>query len=199
MEKIRVLLFRSQTYDLPITTSDSLPMDYRRLVGATITGESLGTLTLLGWFSYLVSSVVLNTKKYKHVNKLTRLKSPVQARKYSRPGNDSRTRNDPQTGLPNDPGPEMVSSSKIKNGMDSKKGKVLYLNDFVCLRHAELITADERETKTSTKFSCPTRHEFSQVESRKVTWFFSLLLCQNIPAATKRLTIRKGSACCYDN
>ena len=63
MEKIRVFLFRSQTYDLLITTSDSLSLDYRRLVGATITGESLGTLTLLGWFSYLVSSVVLNTKK----------------------------------------------------------------------------------------------------------------------------------------
>ena len=70
MEKIRVLLFRSQTYDLPITTSGSFPLDYRRLMGATITGESLGTLTLLSWFSYLVSSAVLNTKKYKHLNKL---------------------------------------------------------------------------------------------------------------------------------
>ena len=82
--KILVLLFRSQTYDLPITTSDSSPQGYRRLVGATITGKSLGTLTLLGWFSYLVSSIVLNTKTVssrfnKHGNKLTGLKSPVQA------------------------------------------------------------------------------------------------------------------------
>ena len=155
-------------------------------MGATITGESLGTLTLLGWFSYLVSSVVLNTKKYKHINKLTRLKSPVQARKCSRPGNDPRTRNDSQIGLPNDPGPEMVTSSIIKNGMDSKKGKELYLNDFVCLRHAELITADERETKTSTKFPlAPPDMNFCR--------------SKNIPAATKRLTIRKGSAYCYDN
>ena len=81
-----MLLFRSQTDDLPITTSDSLPLGYRRHVGATITGESLGTLTLLGWFSYLVSLIVLNTKTAcsrfnKHVNKLTGLKSPVQARK----------------------------------------------------------------------------------------------------------------------
>ena len=82
--KILVLLFRSQTYDLPITTSDSSPQGYRRLVGATITGKILGTLTLLGWFSYLVSSIVLNTKTAssrfnKHGNKLSGLKSPVQA------------------------------------------------------------------------------------------------------------------------
>ena len=191
MKKIRVLFFRSQTYDLPITTSDSLPLDYRRLVGATITGESLGTLTLLGWFSYLVSSVVLNTKKYKHVNKfITRLKSPVQARKYLRPGNDPRTRNDPQTGLANDPGPEMVTSSIIKNGMDSKKGKELYLNDFVCLRHVELIT-DERETKTSTKFSYPTRHEFLQVESRKVAWFSFFITLPEHTSSCKKVNNSK--------
>ena len=86
LEKIRVLLFRSQTYDLPIRTSDSSPLGYRRVVGATITGKSLGTLTFLGWFFYLVSLIVLNTKTAcsrfnKHLNKLTGLKSPVQARK----------------------------------------------------------------------------------------------------------------------
>ena len=85
-EKIRVVLFGSQTYNLPITTSDSLPLGYRRLVGATITGKSLGTLTLLGWFPYLVSTTVLNTKTAssrfnKHEKKLTRLKSPVRIRK----------------------------------------------------------------------------------------------------------------------
>ena len=101
LERIWVLLFRSQTYDLPITTSDSSPLGYRRLVGATITGKSLGTLTLLGWFSYL--------RFNKHENELTRLKSPVQARKWSRPGNDPWTRNDPQIGQQMIPGPEMIS------------------------------------------------------------------------------------------
>ena len=74
----------NETYNLPITTSDSSPLGYRRLVGATITGKSLGTLTLLGWFSYLVSLIVLNTKTAssrfnKHGTKLTGLESPVQA------------------------------------------------------------------------------------------------------------------------
>ena len=32
-EKIRVLICRSQTYDLPITSSDTLPLSYRGLVG----------------------------------------------------------------------------------------------------------------------------------------------------------------------
>ena len=86
LEKNPSALFQesNETYNLPITTSHSLPLGYRRLVGAAITGESLGTLTLLGWFSYLVSLIVLNTKTAssrfnKHGTKLTGLKSPVQA------------------------------------------------------------------------------------------------------------------------
>ena len=42
---------------------------------------------------------------------------------------------------------------------------------FICLRHDELIT-DEREAIISTKFSCPTRHEFLLVESRNIASFF---------------------------
>ena len=33
-EKIRVLLCRSRTYDLPMTSSDAQALSYRRLVGA---------------------------------------------------------------------------------------------------------------------------------------------------------------------
>ena len=39
-EKIRVFHYRSRTYDLPITSSDALPLSYGRLVGARIRGYS---------------------------------------------------------------------------------------------------------------------------------------------------------------
>ena len=38
--KIQVLLCRSRTYDLPITSPDALPLSYMRLVGAKTRGYS---------------------------------------------------------------------------------------------------------------------------------------------------------------
>ena len=65
-----------------------------------------------------------------------------------------------------------------------KKERNFILNVLVRLRHAELIT-DERETITSVvppdMNSCRSNPEMLLI--------FSLLLCQSIPAAAKKLTI----------
>ena len=65
-----------------------------------------------------------------------------------------------------------------------KKERDFILNVLVRLRHAELIT-DERETITSVvppdMNSCRSKPEMLLI--------FSLLLCQCIPAAAKKLTI----------
>ena len=55
-EKIRVHLCRSRADDLPITSSDALPLNYRRLVGATV-----GPRAILLWLSGMISMWILLT------------------------------------------------------------------------------------------------------------------------------------------
>ena len=75
-----------------------------------------------------------------------------------------------------------------------KQGKEVSLSVLECLRHADLIT-DVRETMTSTEFSCLTTWELFLDDSPNVaSFFFSLSICQPIPAAAKKLTIRKAAA-----